>query len=67
MVRAKGLSFDLILLLYMQERLLYRLSISNYKERFVLKGGLIILGSTNILPLILFGTFSLFINNLWLE
>ncbi len=24
---------------YMQERLLYRLSISNYCERFILKGG----------------------------
>ena len=24
---------------YMQERLLYRLSISNYRERFILKGG----------------------------
>ena len=34
-------SFDSILLLYMQERLLYRISISNYGERFVLKGGLL--------------------------
>lgn len=24
---------------YMQERLLYRLSVSNYRERFILKGG----------------------------
>ena len=34
-------SFDSILLLYMQERILYRLSISEYCERFILKGGLL--------------------------
>ena len=34
-------SFDSILLLYMQERLLYRLSVSNYVDSFVLKGGLL--------------------------
>ena len=27
---------------YMQERLLYRLSISNYRERFILKGGVLL-------------------------
>lgn len=32
--------FDFILMLYFIERLLYRLSISEYKEKFVLKGGL---------------------------
>lgn len=32
----------------MQERLLYRLSISDFKEKFILKGGLIILCNTNI-------------------
>lgn len=31
---------NLIIRLYFQERLLYRLSISPYKERFILKGGL---------------------------
>jgi len=35
-------SFDSVLLLYMQERILYRLSISKYCERFILKGGLLI-------------------------
>ena len=35
-------AFNIILLLYMQERLLYRLSISKYKEKFILKGGLLI-------------------------
>jgi predicted nucleotidyltransferase component of viral defense system len=34
-------SFDSVLLLYMQERMLYRLSISEYCERFILKGGLL--------------------------
>lgn len=35
-------AFNTISLLYMQERLLYRLSISEYKERFILKGGLLL-------------------------
>jgi predicted nucleotidyltransferase component of viral defense system len=34
--------FDFLLMLYMIERLLYRLSISNYNEKFVLKGGLLL-------------------------
>lgn len=34
-------SFDSILLLYMQERILYRISISEYSDQFVLKGGLL--------------------------
>ena len=34
------INFDLILLLFMQERLLYRLSISQYNSKFILKGGL---------------------------
>lgn len=35
-------AFNTISLLYMQERLLYRLSISEYKKRFILKGGLLL-------------------------
>lgn len=35
-------AFNTISLLYMQERLLYRLSISEYKEQFILKGGLLL-------------------------
>jgi len=42
----KNINFNQILLLYFQERLLYRLSISNYKENFFLKGGLLILSLT---------------------
>jgi predicted nucleotidyltransferase component of viral defense system len=34
--------------MFMQERLLYRLSISEYKDQFVLKGGLLILSTLNI-------------------
>lgn len=39
-------SFNLILQLYIQERLLYRLSISDYKDNFVLKGGLFLFSMT---------------------
>lgn len=39
-------SFNLILQLYMQERFLYRLSISDYKDNFVLKGGLFLFSMT---------------------
>jgi len=34
--------FDFILMLYLAERLLFRLSISRYSEHFVLKGGLLL-------------------------
>jgi len=34
--------FDFILMLYLVERLLFRLSISRYNEKFVLKGGLLL-------------------------
>lgn len=36
-------NFDAVLLQYFQERFLYRLSISSYKEQFVLKGALVFL------------------------
>ncbi len=39
-------NFNTILLLYMQERFLYRLSISNYNEKFILKGGLLLFSMT---------------------
>lgn len=42
-------SFNLILQLYMQERLLYRLSISGYKDNFVLKGGLFLFSMTRFI------------------
>ena len=34
--------FDFVLMLYLSERLLFRLSISRYSEHFVLKGGLLL-------------------------
>ena len=38
--KREGRSLDQIVLLYMQERLIYRLSITKYVEHFILKGGL---------------------------
>ena len=40
--RAQKINFDALLLRFMQERLLYRLSVSKYKARIVLKGGLLL-------------------------
>jgi len=39
-------TFNLILQLYTQERLLYRLSVSEYKDNFILKGGLLLFSMT---------------------
>ena len=44
--RESGKAFDSLLLLYFQERFLYRLSISDYKDNFVLKGGLFLFSQT---------------------
>jgi predicted nucleotidyltransferase component of viral defense system len=41
--KSKGVEFDSVLLQYFQERLLYRLSISPYKNNFILKGALLFL------------------------
>lgn len=46
--KKEKINFDLVLLLFMQERFLYRLSISEYNPKFILKGGLLILSTTNI-------------------
>lgn len=40
--KSQKLNFDQIFLLYLQERLLYRLSNTNYKNQFILKGGLLL-------------------------
>ena len=42
LARAEKMDFDSLLLRYFQERLLYRLSISDFSDRFVLKGGLLL-------------------------
>ncbi|MDO9492574.1 nucleotidyl transferase AbiEii/AbiGii toxin family protein [Acetobacterium sp.] len=38
----EGKQFDYYIMLYFIERLLYRLSLSNYTDTFVLKGGLLL-------------------------
>ena len=45
--KKEKINFNQVLLLYFQERLLYRLSVSTYKEKFYLKGGLLILSLTD--------------------
>lgn len=42
--KQEGIDFQVILTLYMQERLLYRLSQSRYFEKFIIKGGLLLFG-----------------------
>lgn len=44
--KQNGKAFDLLLLLYFQERFLYRLSISDYRDKFLLKGGLFLFSLT---------------------
>jgi predicted nucleotidyltransferase component of viral defense system len=41
--RIEGIDFDALLLRYFQERFLYRLSISEFSDNFVLKGGLLLI------------------------
>jgi len=43
MARAEKIDFDFLLLRYFQERFLYRLAISEFSDRFVLKGGLLLI------------------------
>jgi hypothetical protein len=42
LAKAQGRVFDEVLVRYALERLLYRLSVSEYRERFILKGGLLV-------------------------
>jgi predicted nucleotidyltransferase component of viral defense system len=39
LAKSEGLSFQLVIIRYLQERLLYRLSVSPYSKSFYLKGG----------------------------
>ena len=41
--RTEGIDFDALLLRYFQERFLYRLSISEFSDNFILKGGLLLI------------------------
>lgn len=45
--KKEKIDFNQILLLYFHERLLYRISKSNYKANFFLKGGILILSTTD--------------------
>lgn len=40
--RKENVDFNVLMVLYMQERILYRLSQSKYRDNFVLKGGLLL-------------------------
>ncbi len=42
LVRAEGQLFDVVLVAFGLERLVYRLSVSEYRDRFVLKGGMLV-------------------------
>ncbi|WP_427052279.1 nucleotidyl transferase AbiEii/AbiGii toxin family protein [Paenibacillus sp. TC-CSREp1] len=44
--KESGKAFDTLLLLYFQERFLYRLSISDFRDKFILKGGLFLFSQT---------------------
>lgn len=40
--RKKGRAFDVLLVRFVLERLLYRLSVLAHRDRFVLKGGMLV-------------------------
>ncbi len=42
LARAEGKVFDVVLVRFALERLLYRLSLSEHRNRFVLKGGMLV-------------------------
>lgn len=45
LAKKQGIEFNRMLLLYLQERFLYRLSQSAYRDQFVLKGGVLFYGA----------------------
>jgi hypothetical protein len=42
LAREKGQVFDVVLVIYGLERLMYRLSVSEHRDSFVLKGGMLV-------------------------
>ena len=44
LARQEGQVFDVVLVAFGLERLVYRLSVSDYRDRFVLKGGMFVSG-----------------------
>jgi hypothetical protein len=45
LARQRGQAFDLLLTRYVMERLLHRLSLSDHRERFVLKGAMLVMAA----------------------
>ena len=41
LAKSNNIDFNRVLLLYIQERFLYRMSLSSYKLNFILKGGIL--------------------------
>ncbi|MEC9489338.1 MAG: hypothetical protein UMU04_00185 [Halanaerobiales bacterium] len=46
-----NLPYNLVMQLFVQERLLYRLSLTEYKDNFLLKGGLLLYSMTEFNPM----------------
>jgi len=46
--RAEKYSSQLLISRYFQERLLYRLSVSDYKDKFILKGGALLYAASRL-------------------
>jgi len=46
--RQEGRVFDVLLVRFALERLLYRLSVSKHRDRFVLKGGMLVTPGSKI-------------------
>lgn len=50
LAREQGKSFDIMLVCFALERLLLRLSQSHYRERFILKGGMLVVQLRSRIP-----------------
>ena len=50
LARTEGQAFDVVLVAFGLERFIYRLSVSAHRDRFVLKGGMLVTLWTNGLP-----------------
>ena len=55
----EGIDFQLIIIRYLHERLIYRISASDYSEKFVLKGGAFIYAMQGIRSRAFYGRFCL--------
>lgn len=48
LAKKEGIDFQLILIRYLHERLIYRISVSDYSEQLILKGGAFIYATQGI-------------------